>query len=313
MPVRPAPIPDFFLVGAPKSGTTAMFEYLGRHPDVFVPRKKEPTYFARDLDEGTAAGRRYFVRDLDRYLELFEGWRGEQRIGEASVWYLYSEAAAAGIKEFSPEARIIVMLRSPVEMMHALHSQRLASGAEDIAGFAEALAAESDRAEGRRIPKNAFVTKGLLYRQVASYSRQVERYFETFGRERVHVLVFEEFTRDTPAAYRTVCEFLGIDASFRPQFDLVNPNTVVRSRLLRDLLRFGPSLFGDRRPGRLRKRWRRLRGLLLRLNERVEARPALEPELRRRLENELLPDVARLGELLDRDLVELWELRREGG
>ncbi len=102
-------IPNFFLVGAPKCGTTAMFEYLAKHPDVFMPVRKEPMFFARDLDQATSADARYFTRDRERYLALFSGWRGERRIGEGSPWYLYSESAAREIKAFAPEALIMIM------------------------------------------------------------------------------------------------------------------------------------------------------------------------------------------------------------
>ncbi len=185
--------PNFFIVGAPKCGTTAMYNYLAAHPDVFMPRTKEPTFFAQDLDEGKRGDDRLFTRDLDQYLALFSDWRGERRVGEGSVWYLYSKIAADQIKQFAPDARIIVMLRDPVEMMHSLHAHRLARGAEDLESFEEALRAEKDRANGERFPKHAYVLKGLLYTEVVKYASQVEEYLNTFGRDRVLVLIFEEF------------------------------------------------------------------------------------------------------------------------
>jgi hypothetical protein len=300
--------PNFFIVGAPKCGTTAMFDYLAAHPDVFMSRRKEPTFFARDLDDGTRADSRYFTRDLADYLSLFAGWSGEQRIGEGSVWYLYSEIAAREIKRFAPDARIIVMLRNPVEMMYSLHAQRLASGAEDVDSFEEALALEHQRAEGKRLPRNAFVGRGLLYRDVTRYANQVRRYIDVFGRGQVLVLLFEEFAADPGAAYRQVCDFLGIDPSFVPAFDRINQNTVVRSRLLRNVLRFHPRLFGWNTPGAPRRWWRRLRRALLRVNQRAVARQPLDPRLRDCLADEIAPDVEDLGWLLGRDLVAYWNL-----
>jgi hypothetical protein len=299
--------PNFFLVGAPKCGTTAMFNYLAAHPDVFMPRTKEPKFFAPDLDEGTRADERSFIRDLDEYLALFSDWRGERRVGEGSVWYLYSSVAAQEIKRFAPEARIIIMLRDPVETMYSLHAQRLVSGAEDLRSFDEALRAQEDRANGKRLPKYAFVVKGLLYRDVVQYASQVERYFDTFGRDRVLVLIFEEFAADPAYAYRQVCQFLEIDPTFVPTFERVNPSTVVRSRLVRDVLRFHPALIGNRLPvGPVRRNWRRLKRALLAVNETPQARPPLDPLLRAELAQRLASDVARLGRLLDRDLVAFW-------
>jgi hypothetical protein len=301
--------PDFFIVGAPKSGTTAMFEYLAAHPEVFTPARKEPTHFADDLDTGTRADSNYFTRDLADYLGLFAGSSGEKRVGEGSVWYLYSEVAAERIKKFAPHARIIVMLRDPVEMAYSLHAQRLASGAEDISSFEEALAAEAERAEGRRIPRTAFVVRGLLYREVVRYADQVRRYLDAFGRDRVLVLFFEEFAAEPGAAYRQVCEFLDIDPSYAPSFERVNQNTVVRSSMVRDLVRFHPRVPRLKALGPLRRRWRLLRRSLLRANQKVAPRRPLAPALRQRLAAELTPDVEDLGGLVDRDLVTYWSLR----
>ncbi|MGH7858384.1 MAG: sulfotransferase, partial [Candidatus Binatia bacterium] len=119
-------IPDFFIVGAPKCGTTAMNDYLAQHPDVFVPARKEMHFFGCDLVFTIPRITR------DEYLQAFANWRGQKRIAEASVWYLYSRTAVREIREFSPAARILVMLRQPVDMMYSLHSQRIYNGTEDL-------------------------------------------------------------------------------------------------------------------------------------------------------------------------------------
>jgi hypothetical protein len=299
--------PNFFLVGAPKCGTTAMYNYLSTHPDVFMPRTKEPTFFAQDLDEGKRGDDRLFTRNLDEYLALFSDWRGERRVGEGSVWYLYSKIAASQVKKFSPDARIIAMLRDPVEAMYSLHAHMLANGAEDLNSFDEALRVEKDRAHGRRLPKHAYVVKGLLYTEVVKYASQVERYLDLFGHERVLVLIFEDFAADPGSAYRRVCDFLDVDPTVVRAFERANPSRVVRSQLLRDVLRFHPTPIGNRlRVGPVRKSWRRLKRALLAMNEKPQARPPLNPLLRAELARQLAPDVARLSRLLDRDLVTFW-------
>lgn len=300
--------PNFFLVGAPKCGTTAMYNYLAAHPDIFMPRTKEPTFFAQDLDEGKRGDDRLFIRDLDHYLALFSDWRGEPRVGEGSVWYLYSRIAAGQIKQFAPDARIIIMLRDPVEMTYSLHAHRLARGAEELESFEEALRIETDRAQGRRFPKHAYVLKGLLYTEVAKYASQVERYLNIFGQDRVLVVIFEEFIADPGSAYRQVCEFLEVDPTFVPTFERINPSRVVRSRLLRNVLRFHPTPIGNRmRLGPIRKSWRRLKRAVIAMNEKEQARPPLDPRLRAELAQKLAPDVARLSSLVERDLVALWD------
>src|SRR5665647_751711 len=109
--------PDFFIVGAPKCGTTAMNNYLAQHPDVFMAQK-EIHYFGSDLKM------RVKVSESE-YLNYFQNAEEKKLIGEASVWYLFSEKAAAEIKAFSPQAKIIIMLRDPIDVLHSLHSQHL--------------------------------------------------------------------------------------------------------------------------------------------------------------------------------------------
>jgi hypothetical protein len=169
------PRPNFFIVGAPRSGTTAMYEYLRQHPDVFMPYRKEPVYFGSDLTK-----RPPFL-DEAGYLKLFGPGKGRSRLGEATVWYLYSETAAAEIKAFDPDARIIIMLRDPVEMIYSLHSHWLFTGNEDIEDFGQALEAEEDRRQGRRLPDDARRPEGLQYRACARYTSHVARYLLTFG------------------------------------------------------------------------------------------------------------------------------------
>jgi len=290
--------PDFFIVGAPKSGTTALYENLRRHPEIFMPELKEPHFFGTDLKSPD------FIRDERAYLSLFDGARGARRAGEASVWYLYSERAAAEIKEFEPSARIIIMLRNPVEMIHSLHAQRLYSGNEELESFEAALEAEAERKKGLRLPPRAYPVEGLFYREVAKYSAQVRRYLSAFEREQVHVILFDDLRQSPPRVYREACEFLGVGARL-PEQDAraINPNKRARSKTLRNLLRHPPPLVRAATkalmPLPLRERVRKgLKGL----NTKYEQRRPMSAQCRERLRAELAPDVERLSELLGRDL-----------
>ena len=231
--------------------------------------------------------------------------RPDQLTGEASTWHLYSEDAAANIKASNPDTRIVIMLREPVAMLHSLHLRRVYGGSEDLKRFEDALAAESDRRAGRRIPVRARNVKALLYREVGSYSEQVERYFEAFGRDQVLVLLFEEFRADPARAYRAVLEFLGVDPEFHPDFQVVNAGLSRRSWRLQQLL-LSPHVVRAARfvvPVRLRpavgRTWDRI-------NSRGERPAPLDPAVARRLREELQPDVDRLAGLLGRDLSSIW-------
>ncbi len=292
------PRPNFFIVGAPKCGTSALYEYLAAHPDVFMSTEKEPHFFSTDL---------HFVQHrviaLDEYLSYFAGARGERRLGEASTSYLYSRQAAENIARFDPAARIVIMLRNPVDMMHALHSEHVYWAVEDVPDFEEALRLEKERQAGGRVPPRIGWLEQSGYRDIARYAQHVERYFRVFGRAQVHVGLLDDLERAPDRVYDEVLRFLGVGTAFRPEFRVVNPNKRVRSRLLRDLLRARPRpVRGLARAllGASRRRWvaRRLRLL----NTRAEPRPPLDEGLRRRLQAEFAPEVERLGVLLGRDL-----------
>jgi hypothetical protein len=230
--------PDLFIVGAPRCGTTAMYTYLGQHPDVFMATPKEPHFFGTDI---SAPG---LVRDEQKYLSLFAAARHEQRVGEASVFYLCSRRAAAEIHAFCPSASIIIMLRNPVDMMHSLHSRHLLIAVENIDDFHAALAAEEERKQGLRPPARPYPAETLLYREMATYRPQVQRYFDVFGRQSVHVIVFDDFTNDTARVYRETCEFLGVSPDFQPKFPVINANKGARSQTVRKALRSSPSGLG---------------------------------------------------------------------
>ena len=275
-------LPNFFIVGAPKCGTTALHAYLAQHPDVFMSDPKEPHYFGSDLDF------RYRRRPSEeQYRSYFADARDRRRIGEASVWYLYSECAADEIGEAVPDARIIVMLRDPVEMIPSLHSQFVYNGHEDL-GLAEALAAEEDRSAGRRIPPHANFPRGLLYRQVATYAPQVARYVDRFGRERVHVIVYDDFKADVAGAYRQTLAFLNVDPDHLPEFAVVNASKRSRNMLLRRALNDPPEWLrkAARRvapPGVRRRLYRSA----VNLNTEAAERDALTGEAAERLRREM--------------------------
>ncbi len=301
--------PNFFIVGAPKCGTTSLHEYLQRHPDIFMPYYKEPHFFGSDLK-----GSRFLqLRGKpEKYLKLFRDARGAKRIGESSPWYLVSQCAAAEIQAYDPQAKIIIMLRNPIDMMYSMWSQFRYSGNEDIPHFEEALAAEPERRAGRRIRRAAHCVTGLYYKQMARYSAQVERYFERFGRDNVLVIIFDDFRADTAAVYRAVLEFLEVDSSFKTTFDIRNPNKKVRLAWLQNLIvdsGFSLMLLKDRLTYLATTsalvpyafRTRAVQGVIA-VYTKYESRSPLTAELRRELAAEFAPDIDALSALLERDL-----------
>jgi len=185
MPLRP----NFFIVGAPRSGTTSIWTYLSRHPNVYMSYQKEPMYFGSDL---TKSPNEFFVLETNAYLEMFQRGADKTIRGEASVMYLFSKKAAQEIHAFNPNARILIMLRNPVEMIYSFHGQLRWGGYENIADFDEALAAEADRRRGLRVPKSALVPEVLYYSEVAEFAPQVERYLRVFPRDQIKIILFDD-------------------------------------------------------------------------------------------------------------------------
>lgn len=289
--------PDFFIVGAPKCGTTALHSALSKHPEVFLPKNKEPHFFGSDLEIGDG----WCIRTESKYLDLFEECGDAERVGEASPWYLFSETAAEEIHAFQPEARILILLRDPVDLIHSVHLQHLNTANEDLIDLAEALAAEPERLRGERIPPRAPFPNCLSYRSIARLSEQVKRYLKVFDEERVKVLLLDDMRSDERGFLREVCRFLEVSEDVELEMDRRNPSrdltsldlmlkrmhyrTRVISRLQRRLPKVAKSIY---------------RGAVRMLP--VKRKVGISAALRAELSGELSEEVARLGALIGRDL-----------
>jgi hypothetical protein len=304
-------IPDTFIIGAPKSGTTSLYVWLRGHPEVFMSPVKEPCYYSRDLASDNSGNFLRYGTDRDRYLALFEGAGSAKRLGEASTRYLYSTEAPSLIAADSPDARVIALLRNPVDFIASLHAHKLAGGTEDLESLEDALKAEADRHAGKRVPRDSNPHLAT-YRDRARFGEQLPRWIETFGRDRVHVMIFEEMVADPARHFREVLEFLHVDPSYVPEaFSTHNPAHASSGGIMRTVLRTPPVQFvawrvlpavvGDVRARSLARRMAHSK-----LRRKTAARAQVSTELRARLEAELTPDVARLSEILGRDMNSFW-------
>lgn len=293
------PRPNFFLVGAAKSGTTSLAYYLGQHPDIFMA-PGEPRYFGRDVP---GPERRLTERE---YLELFAGAGKEKIIGEKTPAYLHSRLAAREIHAFNAQARILVILRNPVDMVYSLHGQlAFKSFREDILDFETALNAEADRRQGKRLPANNRHDAVLFYSEIAYYSVQLGRYLEVFDRRQVLVLIFDDFMADPGKTLRTVFEFLELDPDFQPDMAIQNRAVAWRSLGTQKWLKRTAKRMNEPGfvlPGLLRTALRKVYRAAKRFNAKPEGRPPLPEHLRTRLQSIYAADVKKLSIMLNRDL-----------
>lgn len=293
-------VPNFFIIGAPKCGTTALAEYLRAHPNILLSDPKEPHFFASDFD-----GHRP-VRTFDAYLSLFEGAKsGDVAVGEASVWYLYSQSAVQNIRAFNPDARLIVMVRNPIEFLCSLHGQFLYSQYEDEENFEKAWSLQDARRAGRRIPKTCRQAEFLQYQRVARFGEQLDRTLRIFPSSLVKVIVFDDFVSDTRQEYERVLAFLGVPSDERCDFPRINAYKKHRFQALGRLSEAPPSglVSAALRAKRLVgiERW----GILDRIrtwNAVEGSRKPISASFQRELSEVYRADVERLSRLLDRDL-----------
>lgn len=294
--------PDFFILGAPKCGTTALSAYLRDHPRVFVSQPKEPHYFCADFDYYYAPGQ----RTEEHYLRLFDAAGDEHlAVGEASVWYLYSEDAARNIAAFDPAARAIVMVRNPVELVPSLHSQLLYMLDEDEPDPARAWELQEDRARGEHLPPRVRVPAFLQYGEAARLAPQLRRVYEALPREQVLVLVFDDLRADTGAVYRRTLDFLGLPDDGRADFPRVNENKVHRAGAVARFTQRPPAPLVSVARGVKRVTGAERLGVLDRVrrgNREVTARRAVDPRFRDELKAHFAEDVDELGDLIGRDL-----------
>lgn len=300
--------PNFFIVGAPKCGTTALYEYLKTHPNVFLSHHKEPNYFA--FDYPNIGGR---VTSLEDYEELFIDVEPHQAaVGEASVCYLSSDAALPALKAFAPDARIIIMVRNPVSMFFSEHSQLIYSFYENEKDPVKAWDLQDARRLKQLIPPSCREPEVLDYRKTCRLGAHIERARQLFGREQVHVIVYEDFVGDTRQVYLDTLRFLGLPDDGRIEFPRVNGSKRHSASMIGQLLISPPGILG-----RIHRRIRRayevernrfavllvrfayaVLGLLAKKKTKAEARPG--PEQYRYILAQMEGDIVQLEAVLGR-------------
>lgn len=301
-------MPNFFIIGAQKAGTTSLYHYLGQHPQVYMSPIKEPFFFNRELDsEGQVVQREFKghqqrpkFADLGEYIALFQGAEDATAIGEASPLYIYAMGTPERIQKYVPEARSIALLRNPADRAYSafLHAVRI--GVEPLTDFAEALRAEEGRVRDEWHHVFHYRNRGLYY-------SQIKRYYEVFGRERVGVWFYEDLRDDPAKVVKSVFSFLEVDDSFTPDTSSRhNPAGVPQNGTAARALMKAT----DTTVGTIRKALpptSRVIPSIFKVRRAVQSRiftepPHIDPELREELISEYREDVLKLQELIGRDL-----------
>lgn len=306
-------IPDFLIVGHPKCGTTALYEMLRSHPEIHMPDRKEPWFFAEELHEFMPPRPGGTPRTVAEYAEWFTGAAPGQKIGEASPFYLWSTTAAANIAQVIPDARIIAILREPASFLHSLHLQLLELYIEVETDLRRATDLEHERRQGRSVPRYTYWPQLLLYSDYIRYVEQLQRFHAAFPSEQVKIIIYDDLRADNEAAVRDVRRFLDVDDSLPVDRVQANPTVAARSQKVNELVHAvgvgrGPvshtvkEMIKAVTPAGPRRR------ALHAFKRQVVFGPPPEPdeevlhELRVRYKDQVIA----LSEYLNRDLVALW-------
>ena len=297
-------LPNFFIVGAPKCGTTALSEYLRTHPDIFIARVKELHYFCTDFNESFPR-----PKTLDQYLRHFEKAKGKTAIGEASPWYLYSKCALKKLYQFNPKAHFIAMVRNPIEMVPSLHRALLNSYAEDQKSLSAAWRLQSIRRNGKNIPPYCLEESMLQYKDVCKLAPQIENFFSVIPAEQRMVIVFDDLKSKTLTTYKQVLSFLNLKYDGRLYFPIINKEFHWRFEGLSKLAQ-APSekinIVEKFFLGLIKRKSIGLHYMLYRFNNKYnrisKPKKSIPADLRREFQTIFSNDVKRLSQLLCRDL-----------
>lgn len=292
--------PDFLLIGAMKAGTTALYEALGQHPEVFMSPVKEPNFFAfveapprfqAPIDQRPDGVNHTSITDPAKYQALFDGAAAGQVTGEASHWYLYWPAAPENIQKRARGVKLVAILRDPVERAYSAFLHFVRDGDEPITDFREAL-----RAEPERIRKGWAMGR---YADRGFYHRQLERYYARFDPAQIRVVLHEDFVETPGAVLKDLFAFLEVDPDVEPHVGRrVNRSGVPRSRLVHTAFQGAQAMAARVRPLLPEP----LIDWAVRLKNRNLDKPPLPPEARSLLADAYRDDVRRLEALIGRDL-----------
>ena len=284
--------PDFFIIGAPRAGTTSLCSYLAAHPLIYFSPIKEPHFFSTDYPDHPRPSEQ-------EYESLFAAANGlHVAVGEGSTSYLSSLVAVPKILEYSPTSKFIVLLRHPVELAYSFHSHLVYHGGEDVEDFERAWRLQPQRAADMCLPAHTPDARLLQYAKLYQLGAQLERLYQTVGRERILVHFLDDFRRNPAQGYERTLAFLGVRSDGRGEFKANNQSKKRRSRALASLLgrlyEFKLSLGLNRSIG--------IGKLLDWANTKPLPRESLTLEFRREMMDSFADDIRKLGKLTNRDL-----------
>jgi hypothetical protein len=282
--------PNFFIIGAPKCGTTSLTNWLSYHPNIYMPRK-EIHWFNQDHGGG-------YVNSLDEYERLFTDATNQHiALGDSSVWYLFSKVAVKNIVNYIHNSKFIVLVRNPIDMATSLHGQLFFMGQENVRDFGTAWRLQERRSIGVKVPALCEDAEFLQYGRACMLGAQVERLYATVGRSNVLVLILDDLRNNSHKEYLKVLKFISVPDDGRIKFPVFNvaknPRFFIISQLISMIART-KQMLGIK--GGIGGLW-----LLDRVNRKKQNRKLLKDEVKMELIRYFKEDINKLSALLGRD------------
>lgn len=296
---------DFFVVGAARCGTTSLYNYLNQHPDIFLPNIKELNHFSgveskehsdykkpkKDQEYHTK-----IIKSPEIYKSLFDKAKEQQLKGDVSPSYLSNSTTAQRIFEHNPEAKIIISLRNPVQRAFSHYAMNFGVGYDRNKSFEEAIKAKKEQIWGG----------GNLYLELSNYLRFVESYYKRFEKKSIHLMVFEEWTKDKDMAMTKIFDFLGVDSEFEVNHDVshnekvayknIRTLNVLRNKYIKGLI--DSFLFSETK-NKIKARWFKKESFDMRLS----------PNTEKELNDYFFEEIEQLEQLVGFPLIKTWKLR----
>lgn len=287
-------LPNFLVIGTVSAGTTSIYYYLRQHPQIYMSPVKEPRFFSYDGEKESFGGPKIkspSVTDYETYCSLFRNVKDEIAIGEITPTYLYHPKSPHSIYKYIPDAKLIAILRNPVDRAYSNFLRVTKQGREPCTTFAQALEDEPER-----IKQNWSST--FHHKQVGFYAEQLARYYALFPKNQIKIFLYEDFCTKPTQIIKEIFEFLEVDSSFVPDIAYKsNVNGIPKNRFLYALISENPL-----RPLLIPFMPLSLRAVVSRLKNTMIEKPKLAPELRQQLIEDYREDINKLQHMLQRDL-----------
>ena len=299
--------PDFFIVGAPRCGTTTLSRSLKNHPAICFSKPKEPHYFTQL--HGQVSPETIQTDYVEKY---FSHAKPKHRLwGEGSPSYLYSASAIRAIVDFNPQAKFLIMVRNPLESVYSFHYRLVYMMEEDQLDFQKAWELQASRAQGHSIPPLCHNPAMLQYAEVGRYGKYLEQLYEIVKPEQCKVVVMDDFKKSVLEEYKKVLRFLGLAYDGQTDFSHNMMSRTYRLHWLNRWIWHPPKPVKQVRaklekPSQKKKKKRTFSQRLLlkikHLNDLKQPPPPMSPHMKAILQESFSDDIDKLGQLLQRDL-----------